>query len=342
MVKWGKFKNLGLTSTAISIIDRMCILDLYTFIRRKVSGSQVAIIQYHRVGPKSDNWSISPLSPEIFKKHVEYLSKRYEIVSLDEIARCIRQEKGLRQKAVAITFDDGYLDNYLYAYPILAQYKAPATIFLTTGHISSDKLFWWDKVGYIIQNTSETQIRLDELGSYVVSSIKDKMLAQERITEALKKFDEDQKNILINKLMVVAKTHIPDNLSPNLMMSWAQIKEMSENGIVFGAHTINHPILTNISLEQARLEIIESKIEVEKRIGKEVALFSYPNGNYNNKIAELVKNFGFVCAVSTTPQKLLSPRDDVLTLSRLGGGVRNMGMLKIQLSGLLGDLHLSV
>ena len=116
----------------------------------------------------------------------------------------IQQGKSLPEKAVVITFDDGYKDNYLYAYPILKKHRIPATIFLATGHIDTGKLFWWDKVSYVIRHTNVGQLNLGELGTYSVQSDLDRFHTNFIITEGLKKLPNVRKNLLIEKLLNIS------------------------------------------------------------------------------------------------------------------------------------------
>lgn len=122
--------------------DRLGLLDAYGFLRRKLTRSRVAILMYHGFCPAKDSWSLEPVSPREFEKEMEYFSRNYELLSLDQLAEYMRQGKTLPGKAMVMTFDDGYKDNYPYAYPVLKKYHILATVFLTAGHIGSDRLFW--------------------------------------------------------------------------------------------------------------------------------------------------------------------------------------------------------
>jgi len=136
---------LEIKALAAAIANHIAFLDAYGFIRRKFTKSQVTILMYHRVSPVKDSWSLEPLSPQEFERQITYFCRNYEIIPLEGLASCIRQRDTLPERAVIITLDDGYKDNYLYAYPVLKKYHIPAAIFLTTGNISTDKIFWWDK-----------------------------------------------------------------------------------------------------------------------------------------------------------------------------------------------------
>ena len=323
--------------TSATIADSIRFLDIYAFFRRKIAKSQVAIITYHRVGPKNDDWSLEPTPPHLFKQQMEYYFKNYEIISLDELAQYIREGKSLPPKAIAITFDDGYLDNYLYAYPFLKAHHIPATIFLITGHVESNTLFWWDKIGYILHHMNISQFNLNELGNFSLHPNKDKSRVHSEIADALKLISEDRKCFLINKLSEISGVDIPSNLAKGLILSWDQIKEMSNNGISFGAHSVNHPILTNIPLKRAKWEIIQSKIDIENVLNKDVSAFSYPNGNYNTELISIVKESGFNCAVSFTPGKFVSLNDNIYALDRFPPR-DNFRLFKFDQCGLLGDL----
>jgi peptidoglycan/xylan/chitin deacetylase (PgdA/CDA1 family) len=321
-----------------SITNHTGILDAYAFLRRKLTKSQVAILMYHRVCPRSDNWSLDPLRPQSFAKQIEYFCRNYEIISLDKLAEYIYRGKSLPEKAVAVTFDDGYRDNYLYAYPILKKHHIPATFFLTTGHIGTGQLFWWDKVSYIIQHTSVGQLDLDEIGNYSLHSEIDKSHASLIIIEKLKKLPEEGKSSLIEKWLSISGVVIPDDLGKELILSWDEVREMNSDGISFGAHSVSHPVLTNLPLEQAKWEIIQSKKDIEEKLGKEVTAFSYPNGDFNPKIAKFIQESGFSCSVSVLPGKLISAKDNPYELSRIGA-IEDSNKFKVVFCGLWGDLQ---
>lgn len=329
---------MNIKSVVASIFSYLGFLDAYGFVRRKLTKSQVAILMYHRVSPVKDNWSLEPLSPQEFEKQIEYFCRNYEIVPLERLASCIHQGNALPERAMVITLDDGYKDNYLYAYPVLKKYHVPATIFLTTGHIGTDKLFWDGKVSYIVNNSNITQLDLDELGRFSFSSATDKHQAGLKIVEKLKKLPNEKKNALIEKLVSICGIEIPPGLAKDFILSWEEVKEMSSGGIAFGAHTVNHPILTNLPLKQAKWEITQSKRDIEERLGKEVTTFAYPNGDFNAGVVELVQKAGFSCAVSVLPGKLISLKDNPYCLSRIGA-IEDFNKLKVLLCGLWGDLQ---
>lgn len=330
-----------LATLVIRAADCLGFLDGYSFLRGCLGRSRVAILMYHRVGDAHKHpWCLSPISTQGFRNQARYLCQKYEMMSLDKLTQYIQEKRSLPKKAVVITFDDGYKDNYLNAYPILKKCNIPATIFLTTGHIGTGDLFWWDKVGYVIQNTVLERFELDGLGMYPLQSIGDRLRAISTIERRLKQLSESEKNLLIEKLVTMSGVDIPPNLGNDLILSWNEVREMSDNGIAFGAHTVTHAILTKLSLEQAKKEIIKSKWSIEEKLNHAITTFAYPGGeptDLNSDIKEILKESGFACAVTAAPPRLVNPGMDLYELGRIGVG-ESFDIFRLSLSGLWSDL----
>jgi peptidoglycan/xylan/chitin deacetylase (PgdA/CDA1 family) len=246
--------------------------------------------------------------------------------------------KDVPKRTVVLTFDDGYKDNYVYAYPILERYGIPATVFLATGHVGSDELIWCDKVGYAIHNTLLRRLDLGSFGSYLLQSQRDRYDASTAMNERLKRLPEEGRSLVISRLLDVCQVEIPRDLGRELYLSWDQVRQMDRKSITFGAHSVSHPDLTSMSLERARGELVRSKADIELQLGKEVTAFSYPFGDYDPEMIKLVRQSGFKCAVSLLTWKLVSVKDDIYCLQRIPA-VENFDKMKGMLCGLVGDLQ---
>ena len=130
-----------LTYPVISVADRLRLLDAYSLLSA-YRRSQIAIFMYHRVGPSKYFWALPPINTSDLEDRIRYISKTHKILPLDKLARYVQEGKPLPKRVAVFTFDDGYKDNYVYAYPVLKKYNVPATIFLTTGYINAGNLFW--------------------------------------------------------------------------------------------------------------------------------------------------------------------------------------------------------
>ena len=328
---------MAVKNAIASIANHSRIIDSYGWARRQLTRSQVAILIYHRVCPQDESGHLRSTAPDDFAKQIKYFRQHYEILSLESLSDYLRSGKRLPQKAIVITFDDGYKDNYLYAYPVLKTYDIPATVFLTTGYIGSDKLFWWDELTYALYHTSAGKISINGLMEFNLSSEKEREKVSQQIIDKLKKLPEKVKDSLLDELRSRLDVITPLSLRQNTLLDWDEIREMSNNSsVLFGAHSVNHPILTNIPLDEARREIVQSKHLLEREIGRDVTAFSYPNGFYNSDIMQIVQESGFSCAVALTPRKLISANNSPYNLPRMS--VINFEKFKIMFSGLWGDL----
>ena len=131
----------NLINPILKITNKLGFLDMYSNIRSYCK-SQYIIFLYHRVGPNKSIWLPNSIDIYEFENQLRYLSKTYTFLSLDTLVRYIKKNRQLPNKVAVITFDDGYKDNYTYAFPILKKYNVPATIFLTTGYLNNGKLFY--------------------------------------------------------------------------------------------------------------------------------------------------------------------------------------------------------
>ena len=302
----------------IKASNHLGFFDAYSILKRCL-GSQIVILTYHRIGPYNNTWLLPPTSTSDFEKQMKYLSKTHKIIPLNNLAETLQEEKSSNEKLAIVTFDDGYKDSYLYAYPVLKKYKIPATIFLITGHIGKGDLFWFDKIRYLLWYTKIKNIKIDDFGEFLSDSIDNKLKSMFIIVEKLKKIPNERKNYILEELEDICKIDIPSDLGKEFILSWDEIIEMRENGINFGAHTVTHPILTMVSLERAKFEISKSKKDIEKRLNQNINTFCYPNGaleDFNNQIIEIIKNNGFSCAVTTIPI-INSSKTDLYKLGRL-------------------------
>lgn len=295
---------------------------------------------YHRVGTNKDIWSVDAINTSDFEKQMKYLLRTHKIISLEKLARAIVEKRTLPERAAVVTFDDGYKDNYTNVFPILKKYNIPATVFLTTGHIGTDNLFWWDKIGYILCNTKLKRLELEDFGDISLPSKGNISQSLDKIINRLNRTSEDKKCDLIEKLVEISDVDIPKGMGRNVILSWEEVKEMNENGINFGAHTVTHPILTRLSAKQAKHEIVQSKKDIKRRLNKPVTAFSYPNGltdDFNAEIIDLLKESGFICAVTRIPKMIIS-KTDLYELGRLFPGW-NYESFKFCVSGLYSDLN---
>lgn len=290
----------------------------------RIYSNPICIFFMHRIVDDSQDLypfllRLGHLDRKDFERKISYLAKRYRIISMQECLEYIKTNSRPRY-CVVLTFDDGHRDLYRNAYPILKEKKIPATIFLTTKFIDNEEMTWFDKVDYLILKTEVTEFQIPDLSDriYSILSNDDKIDVAFDIEEKLKEFDSSKRNSIIESMAEILKIDISKCKHENSMLSWKEIMEMNDSGlIVFGSHGVSHPILTNEREEYIEYEIAMSKQIIEQKLGKTVFSFAYPNGDFNEFMKSKLKENGYLCGLSCIP-KIANEETDWMELGRIG------------------------
>jgi len=245
--------------------------------------------------------------PASFEQQVRYLIKNYRVISADDFLRCRADGGNFPKNAVMITFDDGYRDNYVNAFPILKKYSAPAVIFLTTDPIETGEPLFYDALRQAITNTSRRLLDLRESGlrQYAIEPGNDLLnsMTVREIIALSKTLDKSKKDRLIDTIR--QQLDVNGNHNNRIYLSWDEIAEMSAHGIEFGGHTKSHPQLSRLAYEECRHELETSKQIIEQRLGKKVRMLAYPFGSkndYNAVTEKAAMAAGYVCAFALSRQ----------------------------------------
>jgi len=271
------------------------------------------ILMYHRIAePPVDPWGLA-VSPAHFEEHLHVLRRTRQPFPLAEfISRFVSGT--LPSNAVALTFDDGYVDNLIVGKPLLAAAGIPATVFLPTGFIDRSEAFWSDELATFILLSSTPQ-RLDLVlrdqtmhfdfgadstgnGTTPGDSSKTRHAALWTIWQALRRLEDEERRLTMAKLRsIFAETDHRVRLGRP--MTRDEVRTIARDGLVtIGAHTVTHPVLSSLETAACRREITESKLACEELIGAPVAEFAYPYGDFDTKAREAVKAAGFTAAFS--------------------------------------------
>lgn len=316
-------------------------LDAYGMLRRRLVRWSACILSYHRVGPDTELPTDVPLTtPADFERQVLYLQRHYRVMPLSQLGHAIREGREVPRNAAAITFDDGYRDNYLHAYPILKRHGVPATIFLATSHIDQGQPFWWDRVSYAVLTTSARKLESDRLGAYDLGTEAGRWQAVADMDVRLKQMRDREKNEAIEDLVRHLGADVPAATARDMILNWDDVREMAANGITFGSHTVHHPTLIGLPLEQARQEIVDSRRRIEEQAGQPCDTFAYPDGREGNvsaAIKAILAESGYVCAVYALPNRLVGPGADPYGLARVSPKW-DFTTFRLGVSGLYPDL----
>ncbi len=313
-------------------------------VRRTPSGEvePFLILLYHRVNPDDD-----PLFPAItvsvFEKQMRYLARRFHVLALGEIIHRIDSGIHLEPLTVAITFDDGYLDNYTFAHPVLKKYELPATVFVATGYIGTGANMWNDRLAWSIKNTARTTIKwrgTDREFLFPLGTTEEKVRSFTALLEQLKLLPEEEKRVALRNLIDALDNQRLE--PPRLMLDWADLRKMAQQGWEIGAHTVTHPILTRIGLCHATCELRVAKSVIEDALEQPVNLCAFPNGkrsDFSANIKAITKEVGYQAAVTTLPG-VNDRRSDLFELRRLSIWETHLATLACKLTKFYGRTKL--
>ncbi len=301
------------------------LIIFYMKLRRKEF--PVVIINYHSfVRDYDQTIEVHPTVThriDDFNREIRFLKNNFDVVPLDQVVNRLKSGKKFKKPTVAITVDDGFKDNYDLLFPILRKYKVNVTIFLTTGVIGTEKRLWVGRLEKKFLETVRKEIRLDGIFKGVnfdISSIEKKRKVYLQVVSRLKNIDTSERDRYLQ--MIEKKLGTPQYDTPT-MLNWDEIREMHEANIHFGAHTVNHPILTNVSLDEAKKEILDSKIKIEQELGQPIRHFAFPNGrerDFNEELRQYCKDIGFE-SVSSCTYGYNDRQEDIYSLKRIGSEV---------------------
>jgi peptidoglycan/xylan/chitin deacetylase (PgdA/CDA1 family) len=268
----------------------------------------LTILAYHRILPDDDDFlfdrGVISASPDVFREQMEFVSGNFQVTNFFRLERNLRQKIPFNRPPLIITFDDGYLDNYQHAYPILRSMGLTATIFLTAEYIGTDRLFWWDSVAYQINRTVRPAIDLKISGEAAVRriSLKNKEGAIHDILRIMKNVDNAARLDLIRQITQQTGVNPEGADHPRQILNWDEARIMADNNIEFGSHTMSHPILANVTEPKTLdYEIRESKSVIESHTGKGVTVISYPVGrreSINGAVLDAVRKANYTFGVT--------------------------------------------
>jgi peptidoglycan/xylan/chitin deacetylase (PgdA/CDA1 family) len=269
------------------------------------------ILMYHRVIPSRE---MSPsvqagmvVQPRTLELHIQYLRQHFEIVPLSRLASAWESRASSTRPLCALTFDDGWADFYQHAYPILRRLRAPATVFLPTAFIGTSRCFWTDRLALLLEAVDRkppgvsSRWQCPELGE-IADTTEPYETRLERSIALLKPCRSEK----IDQLLSALSLAIGEDGHPpaRMFLTWEEVEAMFESGLVsFGSHTAGHRLLSTLADQEVEDELKESMAALRARgiAAADFVSFSYPNGDFSARLAEMVRDSGYSLAVTTRP-----------------------------------------
>lgn len=319
----------GLRQAIITLFHYLGIIYLYRFIHRR----KIIILAIHGVMDNDGDSLWEPMRRQLSRKKLEeylrILSGCYRFVSLPDAVEMLEGRRPLEPYSLAVTFDDGYRNNFTHALPILKRYRVPATFFVAAGFVDNPRPFWFDRIDYALQ-----QVTMD--GREIsVASFRMNVKAGNRaeLCRSYQEFRRTVKDIAIpdsvfardmEQLAVQLEAEagralgdFQQNDDWSAIITWKQLKEASTNGITVGSHTVDHVRLGLVDADVALEQLVRSKQLIEERSGKPCHGVCFPSGSFKEETIHLAREAGYKFGVTTIPGRN-RPGDDVMALRRIG------------------------
>jgi peptidoglycan/xylan/chitin deacetylase (PgdA/CDA1 family) len=292
---------------------RRCAAGLYSLAPGYLEGlrGKATLLTYHRVLPREalEAGYVQPgmyVTAETFAMQMQFLGDNFSIIALDELLR-LWSEGGwdAGRRYCVVTFDDGWLDNYLHALPVLRRLGLPATVFLPTEFVGTDRWYWPDQVAWLCGHTNwrggaRRRRTADALRREFPWLGGAGMPADGAGADAFIEHCKTQPQDRIDALLSAWARHLDASLPRNRqVITWAEAREMSAAGVTFGSHSATHRILTQLDADEARREIEGSWATLRAKSVATVPVFCYPNGDWSAQVARAVEAAGYAAAVTT-------------------------------------------
>ncbi len=262
--------------------------------------SKTVCLLYHRINNWPDYYNMA-VTPAHFEEQLVFLKENFLI------SRFADDWSNVNETSVVITFDDGYEDNFLYAFPMLKKHNIPATIFVSTGNVGNDREFWWDELVHLCMERTRHQDSfklVDPIFSYewetrtveqCLDLANDMRVLLRR--ESYRTLDDWRRQLLDWAGEDIPKKPI------NYSINEQQMLEMFQSNIIdIGGHTDKHMSLGKMEYDEQLRDCKESINKIQSVIGKKVDIFSYPfggRGDYNDYTIDVMKRLGIRKAATT-------------------------------------------
>jgi len=262
----------------------------------------IVIFSHHRIGDHDAcdyNQDLISATAEQFDYQLAYIKQHIPTLLPHELAELMAKKKQLTRLHAIITFDDGYLDNYTHAFPLLQQHGLRAAFFLITSFVGTSSLPWWDEIAYLVRHTSQTSLPVDCDGMKRIDLNGSREHAVHKLVTAFKSEENRSPAAFMERLRSEAQVSTP--APQRRFIDWEEAKEMAIAGMEIGAHTHTHPLLSRLSLADQWAELQESKVLIEQNIGIPVTSLAYPNGSpkdFTEETRKIAHDVGFTTAFS--------------------------------------------
>ena len=283
----------------LKIINIFGINSLFRFLNR----NKVIILWYHGICNDSfrllSGYDERHIQKSNFCEQLRFLNKKgYKFFTMSELLDVFQNKKKIK-KIVVLTFDDGYKNVIVNAYPIMKEFNAKGCFFIISNLIGKDELLWTDFVETVIRNSKSVSFQFIYKGqkiNYLINDNKSSEKTMQTIKYKLRSITDKERLEHLKQFYKNKNISFPKEF---LIADWSEIKSLDSKILEIGSHSKNHPNLPNLSSTQEIVEeIVNSKNEIENNLGHKINHFCYPAGDYNNNLINYLKEYGYKSGVT--------------------------------------------
>jgi peptidoglycan/xylan/chitin deacetylase (PgdA/CDA1 family) len=309
-------------STMKRLLFRSGVLDLMGLARRRTSG---LVLRYHAVTP--DEREVAYATPEIcvalqsFRLQMAFVKRAYTVLPLPDLVDLVTRGAKLPPCALAITFDDGYADNYRLAFPVLERLGLTATVYVTTSCLEDGPPLWMSAVRAVMLKATSAELDVPGVGRVPLGAREGRGSAARAVTRSLVPLSGKERNERVAAMAASAGVEPARELA-GTMLTWQELRALARGGWTIGAHTVSHANVALAGVAEAESEIAGSRAALATAIGQPVQHFAYPNSGgehtyFGPGVSTLLARLGFRSAVTSKPGALRAGADR-FTLPRIG------------------------
>lgn len=329
---------MGVIRRIGNVLAHLGVLWILEWLRRRES-NELFVLAYHRVDQRDHlSHTLAPdtLSavPDMFERQMRYVTSKFHVISAEELIHALEDRAEIPPGSIMITFDDGYRDFLTNVFPIVSNLAIPTTLFVATGYLGSPgKLFWWDELYQAVMGAKPQILPVPDWGDFSLLDDTSRTASFQTLVHSIKGQPFFQGMDMLN--LILEQLDAP-RLNGQTLLTWDEVRLLAQGNVAIGAHTRWHPILTRVPREKAREEIRGSKSDLERRLGKAVRLFAYPNGlkgDFNETVMDLLREEGFLAAFTNIKGVNVIGETNPLALKRISvDEVKSIQDLRLQLS----------
>jgi peptidoglycan/xylan/chitin deacetylase (PgdA/CDA1 family) len=258
----------------------------------------------------------------MFERQMRWLARSADVLSEADLLYLIRTDRPMPGRCAMVTFDDGYIDNYQLAFPVLRSLNMPAIFFIPTQAIEDRSLGWWDIISYLVKRCTKERVYLESCGAGgPTRTASEKAETIRHLLSFIKRTRDRSTEDVLGDLSRACEVEPPTRAEQgSQLMTWEQLGEMLAKDMAVGSHTHSHGVLSAMGSNAQLSELRRSKQLLETRLNHEVSSLSYPVGgesHYSKATKDAARAAGYALAFSFTKRVTRRRVDDPFDITRI-------------------------